>query len=188
MNTRANLTATLILAALGSLTACAGTNGPDLSWGDDASDASDEFPSFGDDAQGHLPVGNDAAAPGADAGGGYASSGSSGSSSGGTSSSGTGSSSGGYPNGSSSGGGGGSSSSGGKYMCGMPTCSLDGNGDCGCTWTDSTGNFHGYGCVLSAGCGCYNSQHAVQGTVTLDLGACATTATAAQHALAQCCN
>jgi hypothetical protein len=183
-NLRASFAATLALAMCG-LAGCAGGIPGEPTWnvGDDGGgDAADLPPYLGDDGSSPGPTSYEAGEEGGSSSGSYVDSGggypSSGSSSGGGGSSGS----------SSSGGG---SSSGGKYNCGTPVCSFDQNSppDCGCTWTDSNGSLHLWGCVPNVACGCYNVAHTFAPSAgPYSAGECSDTASASKAALAACCN
>jgi len=185
-NLRASFAACLVLAMFG-LAGCAGGISGEPTWsvGDDGGggEAADLPPYLGDDGSTPGPTSYEAGGSGGssgsggsyvDSGGGYPTGGSSS----GSSSSGGGSS-------------GGGSSSGGKYNCGIPVCSFDQNSppDCGCTWTDSNGSLHLWGCVPNVACGCYNIAHTFAPSAgPYSAGECADTATASKAALQACCN
>ena len=186
-NLRVSLAGTLVLATFG-LAGCAGGVSGEPTWnaGDDGGgDASDLPPYLGDDGSSPGPTSYEAGGGGDSSGGSYVDSSSGGYPNGGSSSGGNGSSSSG---GGSSGGG---SSSGGKYNCGIPVCSFDQNSppDCGCTWTDSNGSLHLWGCVPNVACGCYNIAHTFAPSAgPYSAGQCADTASASKAALQACCN
>jgi hypothetical protein len=175
MPLRASLGANLLLAVFG-LVGCAGGISGEPIWtagGDGGDDASDLPPYLGDDGASPGPTSYEAGASSSSSGGFYVDSG------------------GGYPSSSGGGSSSGGSSSGGKYNCGTPVCSFDQNSppDCGCTWTDSNGSLHLWGCVPNVACGCYNVAHTFAPSAgPYSAGECSDTASASKAALQACCN